>query len=440
MRCMLFPLMLVGSLGIPSASADQWGHWRGVNGNGTSLEAEPPVEWSAEKNVKWKVRVPGKGSGSPIVWDDQVFVVTAVPVEVERAVTFTEPPQGPPQRRRRRRESMPIPKLQFKLLCYNRADGSLRWEQTAAEATPHEGTHSTNGFASASPCTDGKHVYAHFGSRGLYCYTMDGELVWKRNDLGKMTMRHGFGEGSSPTLAGDVIIVPWDHEEDSFIYALDRTTGATVWQTPREGPSCWATPLIVEDAEGAQVVMNGEDLACGYDLKTGKELWRCRGQTQRPVASAVADDGLIFVGSGHRGAYLGAFRLGARGDLAGTEEVVWTRERDTPDIASPLLSEGRLYFHKGKQGLLTCVDAATGEPHFEAKRLPELTNIYASPVAAGGHVYLSDRDGTTVVIKDAPQLEVVAVNSIGETIDATPAPVGDELFIRGEEHLFCIAE
>ena len=307
-------------------------------------------------------------------------------------------------------------------------------------ATPHQETHVTNGFASASPCTDGEHVYAHFGSRGLYCYTMDGKLVWKRDDFGQMDTRNSFGEGSSTTLAGDKILVPWDHEGPSALYALDKTTGKTIWKTDRDEPTCWATPLVVEHNGKQQVVMNGQTCARSYDLASGKELWRCAGQTERPCASPVAEGGLVFVGSGHRGSFMGAFELDGNGDLQGTDKVVWTIKQDTPDIASPLLSQGRIYFHKGKNGALSCVDAETGKPFYMAARVPGLEQIYASPIAAGGHVYLTSRAGTTVVIEDAPEMKVISTNNVGETVDATPAPVDGELFIRGEKHLFCITE
>ncbi|MBT5020223.1 PQQ-binding-like beta-propeller repeat protein [Planctomicrobium sp.] len=420
----LLPLMTLCLLATYSdCHAGNWAHWRGPSGNSVAENANPPLEWSDTKNVKWKVAVPGQGSGSPIIWEDQVFVMSAVPVEATQ---------------RRTGRGAPLPELEFKIFCIDRDSGKVNWEKTATVATPHEGTHSTNPFSSASPCTDGKHVYAHFGSRGLYCYTMDGELVWKKTDFGKMESRNGFGEGSSPTIAGDKIIVPWDHQGASYITALNKLTGDSIWKTPREEPTSWYTPLIIDHAGTEQVITNGENYARSYDLETGEELWRCSGQTQRPVASPLYYNGLVYIGSGHRGSFLAAFDPSGRGDLKGTDKVVWSVSRDTPDIASPLVISDRLYFYKAKSGLLSCVDAATGKPFYTTARIPELEYIYASPVAAGGHLYLTDRSGTTVVIKDSEKLEIVATNSVGETVDATPAPVDNQLFIRGAKHLFCI--
>ncbi len=394
------------------AHADNWAHWRGPTGNGTAPNANPPTEWTEQRNIKWKTKIPGRSSGSPVIWGQQVFVVSAVPIEGK--------------------------KLSFQVFSIDRGTGKVIWNQTAIEDTPHQGTHQTNGFASASPCTDGKHVYAHFGSRGLYCYTMDGKQVWNRN-FGKMKTRNSFGEGSSPTLDGGMILVPWDHEEDSHLYALDKLTGKTIWDTKRDEPTCWATPLVVEHQGKKQVVMNGQTCARSYDLATGKELWRCAGQTERPCASAVAGNGLIYVMSGFRGAFLGAFRPDGSGDIAKTKNVAWTLNRDTPDVASPLLTDGRLYYYKDKTGQLSCVDATTGKAFYSAIRVPGMSSTYASPIGAGGHIYLTDRNGTIVVIKDSSQFEIVATNKMGETVDATPAPVDNELFVRGEEHLFCIS-
>ena len=414
-------LVLAGSiLGLAVATGHaatvdgHWGHWRGPLGNGVAPAAAPPTEFSYTKNICWKAPLPGRGSSSPVVWDDYVFVTSAVPVP------------GSPRA------------FDFRIFCFDRHSGAERWSRTAIQATPHEGTHETNGYASASPCTDGQHVYAHFGSQGTFCFTMTGEPVWER-DFGDMHTRNEFGEGSSPTLAGNLLIVPWDHEGPSKLVAVDAATGKTVWETPRDEPTCWATPFITTDSRGRQqVVMNGENAARGYDLATGKELWQCSGQTVRPCASAVAADGIAYIGSGFRGSFLGAFDLAGDGNLAGGKHVLWTRSQHTPDVASPLLSQGRLYYYKEKTGLLSCIDAASGTPHYETRRLPGMSRTYASPVAAGGHVYLTDRSGRIVVIKDAPTLEVVAENDMGEGVDATPAPVGDALFVRGERHLFCV--
>ena len=454
-RARLAPAATAATLAIlaaaaPAAQDSNWSHWRGPTGNGTAPDATPPVEFDGTtgRNIRWKVEVPGRGTSSPIVHGDAVFVTTAVPAAggeaagEPRAAAEEASSDGPGGGRSgpSGRSIKPGGPLDFQLLCYDRETGRLRWKRTAVTSEPHEGTHYTNGFASHSPCTDGTHVYAHFGSRGLHCYTVDGTHVWSR-DFGRMAIRNGFGEGSSPTLAGGMILVPWDHEGPSKLYALDARTGSTVWETARDDePTCWATPLVAAAADGTlQVVLNGDTAARGYDLATGRELWRCGGQAQRPCGSAVAADGVAYVASGHRGAFIGAFDLAGRGDLAGGPHVRWTASRDTPDVASPLLSGGRLYYFKERSGLLSCVDAATGRPHFATVRVPGVSLPYASPVAAGGHVYLTDRGGTIVVIEDAPELRIVATNEMGEGVDATPAPAGGDLFIRGEKHLFRVA-
>jgi outer membrane protein assembly factor BamB len=438
-----------GLLSFPLAADESgnWPHWRGENGNSVSSAATPPTEWSESRNIKWKTEIPGRGSGSPVIWENQVFVVSAVSAggsSSEATPSSPEPGKKGDKGRKGgkgkgggRGSSGP---LSFQLFCYDRETGELIWKQTAVTAAPHEGTHQTNGYASASPCTDGERVYAHFGSRGLYCYDLEGKLLWSKTDFPPMTTRAGFGEGSSPTLAGGKILVPWDHEGDSALYAIDKLTGETIWKADRDEPTCWATPLVVEGGGKTQVVMNGQNFARAYDLETGEELWRCGGQTDRPVASAVTAGELVFIGSGFRGSFLGAFHLDGSGDIEGSKSVAWTTADDTPDIASPLLSDGRLYFHKGKTGILTCLEAESGNVLFGPERIPGVSSTYASPIAAGGFVYLTGRSGTITVIKDSPSLEIVATNSLGEGVDATPAPAGKALFVRGERHLFCIAE
>ncbi len=455
-------LSILAAVAVAPALAEEsaWPHWRGPAGDGPSPDAKPPTTWSATENVRWKAAIPGRGSASPVVLGDRVFVTSAIDTGVGADGKRVAP--APPPRadraprsgdRRRRRpgrppggsrggDAPPQTRQQFVVLCLARKSGEVLWQKAVNETVPHSGHHADHGFASASPVTDGGHVYAHFGSRGTFCLTADkGEVVWSRTDLGEMRTRGGFGDGSSPVLAGDLLVVPWDHEGESYIAALDKRTGETVWKTAREHPTSWTTPLVVEHGGGRQVIQSGEGSAVAYDLASGRELWRADGQTARPVATPVAGGGMAFVGSGFRGSFLGAYQLeGAKGDITDSDKVAWTVTVGTPDIASLLLSGGRLYFHSGKDGILSCLDAGTGEAHYSRERIPGLARVYASPVAAAGKVYLTGREGVTVVIKDAPELEVVATNDLGEPVDATPALAGEELFIRSSKHLFCIAE
>jgi outer membrane protein assembly factor BamB len=323
------------------------------------------------------------------------------------------------------------------LLCMDRQTGKTLWERVATEQTPHEGHHQDHGYASHSPVTDGEVVLAYFGSRGLYCYSLSGELRWKK-DLGRMQTRNGFGEGSSPALAGRTVVINWDHEGADFIVALDRDSGRELWRQPREEPTTWGTPLVVRHGDGHQVVTNGTQRVRSYDLATGKLLWEHAGLTPNSIPSPVERGGVVYLTAGFRGNALHAVRLGRTGDLTGTDAVLWSHGRNTPYVPSPLLSGHRLYFFSGNQAILTCFDVRTGKPLIDAERIAGLSGVYASPVAAAGRVYLVGRNGVTAVIKDADQLEIVATNRLDDPIDASPAAVGAHLYLRGREHLYCI--
>ena len=220
---------LYACLPLPAATGsetDSWPNWRGPNATGESTTANPPLTWSEDEHVRWKVALPGRGHASPIVWGDRVFVLSSVPVGEDSS-------------------SKKVGPQRFTVMALNRADGSVAWESVAREAVPHEGTHGDATWASASALTDGEHLFAHFGSNGLFAYTLDGEQVWERQ-LGKMRTRNGFGEGASPAVYGDTLVVQWDHEGDSFIVALDKATGKDRWRRERDEPTGWATPVIVE--------------------------------------------------------------------------------------------------------------------------------------------------------------------------------------------------
>jgi outer membrane protein assembly factor BamB len=323
-------------------------------------------------------------------------------------------------------------------MCLDRKTGKTLWQKVAREAVPHEGHHKDHGYSSHSPVTDGEHVFAYFGSRGLYCFDLDGNPKWQK-DLGRQRTRNGFGEGSSPALFGDTIVVNWDHEgDDDFCVAFDKTTGAERWRVPRAEATNWSTPLIVEHAGRAQVIVSATQRIRSYDLATGKQIWECGGMTGNTIPCPVADDGTVYVTSGFRGAALLAIRLGRTGDLTGTDAVAWSQGKGTPYVPSPLLYEGRLYLFAGNNSILSSFDAKTGKPLIDSQRVDDLEGVYASPVGAAGHVYLVGRNGVTTVIKSSDKLEEVATNRLDDRIDASPAAVGDELFLRGHQYLYCI--
>jgi len=328
---------------------------------------------------------------------------------------------------------------EFVVLALERNTGRIVWQKTARREVPHEGHHPSHGFASASPVTDGRRLWVSFGSRGLYCYDLEGNLQWEK-DLGDMRTRGGFGEGASPALAGEVLIVPWDHEDQSFVVALEQATGREVWRKERDERSSWSTPVIVEVGGRRLAVIAATNRTRAYDVATGEVVWEAGGLTPNVIPTPVVGHGMIYVMSGFQGNSIQAIKLTATGDVTGTDQVVWSRRRSAPYVPSPVLSGDRLYMGKSNDAYLSCLNALTGEVHYEDQPLPGVRGIYASPLAANGHLYIVGREGTTLVLKDQPAFEVVATNTLGERIDASPVMLGRELYLRGHEHLYCIAE
>jgi outer membrane protein assembly factor BamB len=413
----------------PAATAERyWGQWRGPEGTGVSRTARPPLEWSETRNVRWKKEIPGRGSGSPIVWGDRVFVLTAVPIGV------------PPEQAHEPHGARPVPH-RYVVMALSRQTGDVIWERTAREEAPHESSHPDNGtWASPSAITDGEHVIAHFESRGLYAYDMDGALVWEK-DFGDKIMRQQFGEGSTPALHGDRLVLVWDHQGQSFIAALDKRTGEEIWRVERDEIDTWSTPLIVPHEGRVQVITNAMNRVRAYDLATGEVVWHAPGTTMNAIPSPVFSDGIVYLAAGFRGNNLKAIRLaGANGDLTGTESIVWSVDRDTPYVPSPLLYEDNLYILKTNSGILTVYDAKSGKPHYALQRVPEVPNVFSSPVGADGRVYIPGREGTTAVLRNGATYELLAANELDDGFDASPALVDNELYLRGQRYLYCIAE
>ena len=410
-----------------------WPEWRGPLSTGVAPHAHPPVEWSETKNIRWKIPIPGRGHSTPIVWEDRIFITTALPYGDALDPRYSEA-HGT-------HDNLPVTHPQeFVVLAVGRSDGTILWQRTVHRELPHDAGHVTGTLASHSPVTDGEHLFAYFGSYGLYCLDMDGELLWK-TDLGEMQTKHAHGEGSSPALYRDTLIINWDHEGDSFVAAFNKRTGEQRWKTPRDEVTSWATPIVVEHKGRPQVIISGTGRVRGYDFSTGTAIWECGGLSANIVASPVAWDGMVFAGSSYEIRAFLAIRLdGAVGDITGTDRVAWTRSQATPYVPSPLLYGDTLYFLRHYQGILSRVNARTGKDQGGPFRLGGIRNVYASPVGAAGRVYITDREGTTLVIKHDETPTVLAQNRLDDSFSASAALVDNDLFLRGQDHLYCISE
>ncbi len=440
-RTVALALALAPALAAATPETERyWPTWRGPSGNGSHAHADPPITWSETKNVRLKIPIPGRGLSSPVVWGDRVFVMSAVPLD---PTGYAAAQQAAADKQTRGEWPPKVAPLEqrFLVMAFSRADGGLLWQRMAAQSVPHEGHYVDSSWSCASPVTDGKRLVAHFGSRGTYAYDLDGQLLWDV-DLGDMTTRNSFGEGSSPAMFGDTVVINWDHEGDSFVVALDAGTGRERWRTARTGEvTSWATPLIVEVGDRQQVVVPATGKSRGYDLGSGRELWSVSGMTTNVIPSPVALDGHVFLTSGYRGSMLQAIALDrAQGPLEETKAVVWSYDRDTPYVPSPLLYDGALYFLKRFDNILTVLDAKTGSVVRGAERLTGLGDIWASPVGAAGRIYLFDREGKALVLSAGQSVAVLAQNQLDGVVDATPAVVEREMWVRTRTHLYCLAE
>lgn len=430
---------------------NNWHHWRGPLANGAAVNANPPLTWNESDNIRWKVPVPGLGHATPIIWDDKIFIQTAIKVaktEEEESEDQTESVDDNPfsgflpqeQGNRGRGDNRDVDTYQFRLITYNRSDGSILWEKTLCEEAPHEGMHSHSSFASNSPVTDGEHIYAYFGSRGLYCLDLTGDLIWEK-DLGNMRKAGTFGEGSCPVIHGNMIVVLQDQENQSFIVALDKRTGDEIWRMNRDERTTWTSPIVVEHNGISQVIVPATNRTRSYDLKNGEVLWECSGMTRNVIPSPLYTDGHVYVISGFRGSSLQAIDLDiADGEITGTDAVVWEYNRDTPYVPSPMLSGDIIYFLKGNTNVLSAIDRNTGTIHYKNKRVSGIGGVYSSIAGAADRVYVASRNGTVTVLKDGPEYAVIAENKLDDSFNASPAFVGNELYLRGAKYLYCIAE
>ncbi len=418
---------------ILSLHAADWQQWRGPSWNGVA-QSDAPLEFSDTKNVRWKTAIPGRGHSTPIVVGNRIFLTTAVPTAEAPPPAQAGGRRGPGGGAGAGREH------KFLLLCIDRQTGKIIWEKTARTATPHEGYHGRYGsFASNSPASDGKLVFAFFGSRGIFAYDLDGTLKWQK-DFAPMKMRLQFGEGTAPVIHGDALILNFDQEENSHILVLDKNTGKQLWRQDRDEPSSWSPPLVVDHNGTKQIIVAASNKVRSYDLQTGKLIWECAGLGSNVIPAPVLHNDTVIVMSGHRNPNLLAIKLGGAGDLTGSKNVLYTNQRGNSYTPSPVLHDNKLYFISDS-GMLSCLNATTGEPYYLQQRLPKPYNFKASPVAANGKLYLATEEGDVVVVKMGEKYEVLATNTMADqTFIASPVVVDGSLYLRGQNTLFCIRQ
>ena len=367
---------------------------------------------------------------------DRVFVLTAI--KTDRVDESLPSPEDQPKQNFFDIKT-PNAFYQFVVICLDRNTGSELWRQVANEMIPHEGHHQDNDFAAASPTTDGKRVYCWFGSAGLYCYDLDGNQIWER-DLGKAFVGSSLGEGCSPVIHDGRLVIVRDHSGQSMIHVLDAENGRTLWEKKRDESNAWATPRVVNYDNRTQVITAASNWVRSYDLDSGDIIWQCAGLTGNCIPCPVTDDELVYCMSGYEGYSLLAMKMSESGDISGSSAVVWNKNQGTPYIPSPVLYDGSLYFTQSNNNIMTCLDSQTGDTVIDRTRLPGISNLYASPVAAENRVYFTGRNGTTVVIKKSDEFEVLATNKLDDSFNASPALAGNQLFMRGERSLYCIEE
>lgn len=425
---------VVGVVAVTSAEsavqAPGWMAWRGPLGTGMA-RGDAPLRWNDTDGVAWKVPIPGRGHSTPVLAGDRIFLTTAIP-------TGAATPSNRPMRGGGGNADAGI-EHRFDVLALDRQTGRTIWQRTATVATPHEGYHRSYGsFASNSPVTDGTRVYAFFGSRGLYAYSVDGTLLWSKDFGVKLRMDNGWGEGTAPTLHDGRLILHFDHLDGGFLTMLDAATGKEIWRVARTERYNWAAPFVAQHAGRRQIVVNGE-ITRGYDYETGQLIWEAAGLGENSVPQMVQHGDLVFAMSGHTIKILMAIRLGRTGNLTGTDAIAWSTSRGVSYTPSPLLHDGRLYV-VSDAGLVSCLDASTGRPLYEQRRLPQAYAFKASPVGANGRLYLATEEGDVVVLRLGDTFEVLATNRMADqSFISSPIVADGALYLRSRTHLFKIA-
>lgn len=418
-----------------------WHQWRGPDATGVASTGTPPIRWNDQSNIRWKFPIVGEGSSTPIIWKNQVFILSAVETNRRDDSLATIHP-----------EAKTIPSKQvfeFVVWSLDRRNGDVLWKKVVAESVPFEGRHPSTTYAAASPTTDGKRLYVSFGSYGIFCLSLQGDLIWKK-DLGQMRTRRGWGEAVSPVHHNGKLVVMWDQEDQSEIFVLNDSNGSVIWKKLRDEPTTWATPLIASIDGQTQLITNGTNAVRSYDLENGNIIWETVGTTLNAIPCPVRYKNHVICMGGYQGNDAFSIDLRSKGQINASvigprQAIKWRIQQHTPYVPSPLITGHRVYFTKSLNAILNCFNAESGKPIFKTAkgyplpiRLPQLKQMYGSPVATKEYIFLTSREGTTLVLKNADNFEIIATNPLSEEIDASPAVVGSQIFLRGKRNLYCI--
>jgi len=415
---------------------NNWAQWRGPYDTGVAPSGNPPLEWSETSNIKWKSEIPGIGHATPIIWEDHIILLSAV--QTDQKLEPEEPVEEEEEQDWMKPKSTDLIH-RFAVISVDRNNGNILWETTVREELPYSHTHEFGSWASNSPVTDGEHIYAYFGSHGLYCLDYQGEILWESN-LGRMEKVMSFGEGSSPTLYKDKLILLRDHQGQSMLHVLDKKTGAVIWEMEREEVSSWSTPAVIEHKGSPQLITSATNKIRSYNIETGEVLWECGGLTRNVIPSPIYADGMIYLMSGFRGNALLAIDLSkASGDITGSDAIVWNYEKNTPYTPNPVLMDGKIYFLKANNGYLSCLNAKDGREYYSSQKLVGITNIFTSPVGVGDRIYIAGTNGSFSVVKTGEEFELLSQNTLDDSFFASPVILGNSLFLRGVKSLYCIA-
>src|SRR6185312_1091462 len=432
---MKFSVLLILLLSAVTASAQNWPSFRGSNATGVADGSNPPSVWDAEKsiNILWKTPIPGLGHSSPIIWGERVFITSEVSAAANSQFVHGLTETGA--------SAEDDSKHTFRVFCLDKNTGKVIWEKTVFEGPPKVKRHVKASHANSTPATDGKHLVVSFGSHGLYCFDLNGKLLWQK-DLGILDggwtpdKEAHWGFGSSPIIYKNLAIIQCDTQQRSFIAAFDLSNGKQVWETRREEDSSWSTPAIYEASGQAQLITSGTKYYRGYDPMTGRELWRLADNVDVKIPTPIIANGLYFLSGGSANARrtFYALRAGLKGEIQpaasgdSNESVAWQSPVIKPHIVTPIVYGDYLYVCTDN-GVLTQFKASSGEPGFRA-RLGSGGAFSASPVAADGKLFFANEDGDVFVVKAGAGYELISRNSMGEVVIASPAISKGMIIIR----------